>query len=182
MKYCAQCGTELDENTRFCSSCGAPVTTFEEDRARHKQLLDKMYRMLKYERRCWLIFGIVFSVLCLFYFVAASLFIALGIIAEEIPAAIAGTVYFLIPLIYAPIVVVSFVMCKKTARYQDEMYFNIGPTVKRCGSVGMIVFAYLFNSIALIFIIINFVYTKTNKADLQAIEREQLAQRQTASF
>ncbi|MDD6262985.1 MAG: zinc-ribbon domain-containing protein [Clostridiales bacterium] len=182
MKYCAQCGTELDENTRFCSSCGASVTTREEDREKHRQLLDNMYRMLKYERRCWLIFGIVFTVLCLLYFVAAALFFAIGIFSEEVPVAIVGSVYLLIPLLYAPIAVVNFVMVKKTSRYQDEMYFNIGPTVKRCGSVGMIVFAYLFNTIALIFIIINFVRTKTNKADFQAIEREQLAQRQGSAF
>ncbi|MGN1451393.1 MAG: zinc-ribbon domain-containing protein [Eubacteriales bacterium] len=182
MKYCAQCGTELDESTRFCSSCGASVTTCEEEREKHRQILDSMYRMLKYERRCWLIFGIVFAALSLLYAVAAILFVAMGIFTEEISVAVIGSVYFLFPLLYAPIVVVNFIMVKKTERYQNEMYFNIGPTAKRCGSVGMIVFAYLFNSIALIFIIINFVHTKTNKADLQAIEREQLAQRQTASF
>ncbi len=44
---------------------------------------------------------------------------------------------------------------------------------KRCGSVGMIVLGAIFNSIAMAFIIVNFVRTKTNAAAFDRIEAEQ---------
>lgn len=43
----------------------------------------------------------------------------------------------------------------------------------RCGNVGMIVLSAIFNPVAMIFIIINFTRTKTNKAEIQSAAMRQ---------
>ena len=75
-------------------------------------------------------------------------------------------------LVYIPIAIINLIMANKINYYQEAVYTDLPAARKRCGSVGMIVFGYLFNKIALIFIIINFIRTKNNAA-LDGIEAGQ---------
>ena len=50
---------------------------------------------------------------------------------------------------------------KKADEYREDLEHDPKPVIKRCGSVGLIVLAAFFNNLALVFIIINFVRTKT---------------------
>ncbi len=59
--------------------------------------------------------------------------------------------------------IVNLVMASKIGKYR----LNPELTVKHAGSVGSIVVAALFNEIALIFVIINFVFAKRNRAVLE---------------
>ncbi|MBR3988149.1 MAG: hypothetical protein IKK10_02475 [Clostridia bacterium] len=61
------------------------------------------------------------------------------------------------------VAIVNLVMASKVGKYRYSEVL----TVKHAGSVGSIVVAALFNEIALIFVIINFVYAKRNRAILE---------------
>lgn len=48
MIYCSKCGTKLDDNARFCSSCGTPVvkTTSEEYSVSSDNLIERVKELL----------------------------------------------------------------------------------------------------------------------------------------
>lgn len=68
-----------------------------------------------------------------------------------------------------PVVIVGFVMGSKVIRYYNEAAADCENALKHAGSVGVIVLAAFFSTPALIFIIINFVKTKRNRAELEAV-------------
>ena len=61
------------------------------------------------------------------------------------------------------VAIVNLVMASKVGKYRYSEVL----TVKHAGSVGSIVLAAFFNEIALVFVIINFVYAKRNRAVLE---------------
>ena len=80
------------------------------------------------------------------------------------------TVYGLsMTLTMLPVVIMGFVMGSKVHRYWEEAASDCGNALKHAGSVGVIVLAGFFSLPALIFIIINFVNTKRNRAELEAV-------------
>lgn len=87
-----------------------------------------------------------------------------------------GMTYAVVGLIvYLPIAIVNFVMAKKVGKYKAKIYTDCTDAVDHAGSVGSIVLGALFNSIALVFIIINFVLVKNDKAKLERIKQTQAA-------
>ena len=72
-------------------------------------------------------------------------------------------------LLLLPVVIVGFVMGTKVLRYWEQAASDCGNALKHAGSVGVIVLAAFFSTPALIFIIINFVKTKRNRAELEAV-------------
>lgn len=72
-------------------------------------------------------------------------------------------------LLILPVVIVGFVMGSKVLRYYNESAVNCENALKHAGSVGVIVLAAIFSTPALIFVIINFVKTKRNRAELEAV-------------
>ncbi|MDO4419275.1 MAG: hypothetical protein Q4B92_02830 [Ruminococcus sp.] len=72
--------------------------------------------------------------------------------------------YITFGIILLAVAIVNLVMASKVGKYR----LNPELTAKHAGSVGSIVVAALFNEIALIFVIINFVYAKRNRAILEA--------------
>lgn len=68
-----------------------------------------------------------------------------------------------------PVVIMGFVMGSKVHRYWEEAAVDCTNALKHAGSVGVIVLAGFFSLPALIFIIINFVNTKRNRAELEAV-------------
>lgn len=78
-------------------------------------------------------------------------------------------------LLLLPVVIVGFVMGTKVHRYWEEAAADCGNALKHAGSVGVIVLAGFFSTPALIFIIINFVKTKRNRAELEAVLAHQKA-------
>ena len=66
------------------------------------------------------------------------------------------------------------------AKFPLSTETDIAVTRTRCKSVGMIVFAAIFNNVALVFIIINFVKTKMHAAEFDRIEAKQKAAQKEA--
>ncbi len=141
-----------------------PVSTQQTDYApsgskeAQQALLDNIYLRLKHERLCWKIFGFVW----LGY---AALFTIIGFFAP--------VVFLYVALMYVPLGIINFKMIGKVDYYMNTLYTDCEPVVKRCSSVGMIVFGALFNTVAMIFIIINFVNVKSNADTLREIKYNQ---------
>ena len=180
MKYCVKCGQQLSDDARFCDKCGYAfenVNAEPEDIDRalmleEKECLDKFYRFFKYERLAWKIEGIVFTVIsCLFFGLAL---ICLLIAIDDI-AALAGVfACSMYGLMFLPIAIIGLKMVGKAEYYMNVIYKDARPVVIRCNSIGMLVFSYFFNTIAMAFIIVNFVFNKTNKQILaRVIQRQQ---------
>ncbi len=71
--------------------------------------------------------------------------------------------YFVFGVILLAVAIVNLVMSSKIGKYRYSEVL----TIKHASSVGSIIVAALFNEIALIFVIINFVYAKRNRAALE---------------
>ena len=95
-------------------------------------------------------------------------------VAPAISFIIMGVVYLMISvLVLIPETVVCFMMIKKVEYYQSTLDTDISIARTRCTSVGMIVFCVLFNTLAAVFYIINFIITKKNAAEFDKIEAAQ---------
>ncbi len=163
MKYCTKCGVQMPDDARFCVACGTQVPG---STVMDKAVLDSFYQFLKWERLSWKIFGIVWLILSIILAVCGLIIMvsaAMTGFSYRLDMGIIGFVYLLLGLLYLPIAIVNKVMVKKTFHCMEMLYIDPKSVLARCGSVGMIVLAAFFNNVALIFIIINFVRTKTNK-------------------
>ena len=181
--FCSKCSAQIPDNSKFCGVCGAPVqTTYgqtsytppvakEYTLAEEKESLDNFARFFKYERLAWKIEGIVMLVIsCLFAGLGFIFFMAA--IAEEFFAGV-GTIYMLYGLLFLPVAIVNLKMVSRAEHYMNIVYTDAAAVEERAGNVGMIVLAAFFNSIALVFIIINFVRSKTEKDVLKSAQRRQ---------
>ena len=98
-----------------------------------------------------------------------SVFLAFGVLF------IIYSIYFITMglIVYLPHAIINLKLLKKVEYYENTLYSDVSIARKRCTSVGMIVFAAIFNRMALIFIIINFVKTKKNAKAFDRIEAAQ---------
>lgn len=189
MKYCIKCGNELNDDARFCVSCGTAVVqeaapevetyVANEDAVliqEEKECLDNFYRFFKYERLAWKISGIVATVLACVFIGFGLLFVLVGAGLEEAFFMGFSSIYIVYGIAFLPIGIVSLKMVGKAEYYMDIIYRDARPAIKRCNAVGMIVLGAFFNTIAMAFIIVNFVLAKTKAPILQrVVERQQAA-------
>jgi hypothetical protein len=153
----------------------APVVVPQHNREElkeEKEFLDMTHRLLRWERKAWsisgkvhLIVGIVFAAL---FFLLGILYMALG---DELIAF--SIVFFAYSLIFGCLIIalgiVNLKAADKIPQYTDTLYKDFRAAHKRCGSIGMIIFGYFFNTIALVFYIINFVRMKSCKKRIDRI-------------
>lgn len=171
MIRCNHCSAEIDQTSKFCGVCGAPVNNVDVGIYKEKECLDNFHRFLKYERISWKIAGIVWLVIsCVWLFLGFVMLIAA--IEEGIFAAF-SFMYMFIGVIYLPIAIVNLKMVKKAQHYMDIVYNDVTPVAERCGNVGMIVLSAFFNTIAMIFIIINFTRTKCSTDEINSAKMRQ---------
>lgn len=168
MKLCQHCTQPIEDTASFCPFCGqkqevsdvtpsAPVKTEEQEKAFYV-----FRRNLRHERKCWSIYGGVWLGFCIFFAAFALLFLMIAVGAEE-PALVAmALVYFLYPIFFLPMAVINLVMANKISGYLDNIETDPNPAVERCGGVWLIVVSALFNNIAMVFVILNFVHVKTH--------------------
>lgn len=201
MKYCVSCGEPISDNANFCRSCGAPVADNANFRGAERDFsgtdntaYSDMDRFLKYERIAWKASGIFSACLCAVMALYAFVIMIIGVIVAAagndvsvvggadgnsagffMAAAGIATVYYITVILITvmPLVIVSFKMVGRVDYYRYMMTTDIAQVRKRCTSVGMIIFAAIFNKVAMAFIIVNFVKTKTNAAAFDRIEAAQ---------
>ncbi len=190
-QFCNGCGapvtpdtTQPNNNTSSYNSSynnnytySEPVTISDDYLiAQEKECLDTVHRFLRFERVAWKVGAIVFLALsCLFAFLGTIFLIVAADsygYEEEFYLSM-GLTYFFMGVLYVPISIVGFKMIGKVDEYINMLYYNAEPVINRCTSVGMIVLGAFFNTIAMIFIIINFARAKSNMPILQrAIDRQ----------
>lgn len=84
-----------------------------------------------------------------------------------------SAVYIICGLVLLAVAIVNLVMSGKLGKYRQNLYTDCTAGAKHASSVGSIVLAAFFNEIALIFVIINFVFMKKNEATFEAIKANQ---------
>lgn len=174
MIRCSRCSSEIPETSQFCGICGAPVQPAPQPDVgiyKEKECLDNFYRFLKYERLAWKICGIVWIILSALLGFFGIVFCMMSV--EEELLAVLGVEYLLLAFIYLPVAIVNLKMISRAEHYMNIVYNDVNAVNERCGNAGMIVLSAIFNTIAMIFIIINFTRTKTNKAEINSAARRQ---------
>ena len=170
MKFCNRCGNPLASEAAFCSACGSPVTTPVDSFTREREVLNTMDRMLKYERLAWKIAGHCF----LWIGVTLSSMGLLLLSLDSAATTFLGLLYSMVfAFVYIPVGIIGLKAAENAQQYRDQLYFDVRPAAQRCGSVGMIVFSAFFNTIAMVFIIINFVHVKNNQSVINRIAAHQ---------
>lgn len=131
-----------------------------------KAFLDQTHRLLRWERKAWSIAGKVYLITGIVF---AALFFLFGIIfaatGEDMAPFSAFFFTFALEfgIIFIAVGIVNIKAAGKIPQYTDTLYKDFRAAHKRCNSIGLIVVAYLFNQVALVFYVINFVRMKTNK-------------------
>ena len=187
MKYCMHCGQVMPDSAPVCGRCGygatehgaTPPPAPQYDAAADRAVLDQVRVGLRHERTAWRVGGIIWCVFTGLFLLFAVWFFLLS---EEFPyhsddniLMRAYTILYVIMAVmaYLPCAIVGFVMTSKCNRYLNNFSGNPGAAVQRCGNVGFIVLGALFNTIAMIFVIINFVRCKSNREALErAVQQE----------
>ncbi len=178
MSVCRVCGKEISDDSSFCGHCGAAVnapTPREFDRSVQEECLNTFYSRLRTERKCWRIFSFVFLGFTLLFVFFAFVFFGIGMSeGDAFMAGFLGGFYISYGFIlFLPVCIADFIIAAKVSRYIESVYSDCGPAITRSGSVGAIVLGALFNTIAMIFIIINFIYIKRNRAVFEQIRINQ---------
>ena len=166
MKNCPHCNTLMEDNAFYCPACGQRMS----EPAAAPADNDAFYvfrRNLRHERKCWSILGKVYLGLTIFfalYFGVIGMALGVGIGGGE--GSVAAGVMFLysvlIVVLMLPVVIANFVMKRKLDGYIEQIETNPEPAKDRATNPGFIVLAALFNEVALIFVILNFIHVKRN--------------------
>lgn len=83
---------------------------------------------------------------------------------------VAYSVFFIFMTVcFAAIGIVNIVMCSKLKKYRAALSTDSSKGIRHASSAGSIVFAAFFNTIALVFVIINFVFMKNNSAAFERL-------------
>lgn len=184
MSYCSNCGCAVNEDVKFCSNCGADINQFFAGNNnvpnapymdKENDFMEKTYRFIRWERKAlsitgmtFLIFGIIYTSFCLL-----MLFISA---AAEAPAVFATLFLFysMFGTYFIAYGVVNIIARNKADKYLDGTYPYANQAFSRCGSIGMIVFNAIFNNIALIFYVINFVRIKNSTETVESIKNREI--------
>ena len=182
MKNCINCNEPVVEGSKFCNSCGAPVDEVKTEAdliAEEQRVLNKFSTGLKHERLAWKIGGILSLIATIYILIGALLLPICGMDAYSPETAhefVELTVICLTcALCVLPVPIVNFTMMKKLGKYRAKLFTACKDGISHC-SVGSIVLAALFNEVALVFAIINFVRAKNNAAVIERIKARQNAQ------
>ena len=114
---------------------------------KEQELVEQTCRLMRWEAKAWLITAIV----CL----------SIG--------SVSTVIFFPYAVAFGGVGVVSIIAYSKTAVYISNFDSGFAPAYDRCSNVGMLVFTALFNEIALIFFLINFITLRSNRAVVDSI-------------
>ena len=172
-----------DASAALIPTASAPERDAAPDPA-DSRALRELRMHLHQESKAWRFFAIGMLVFMMGYVLYLVLLSGAGlrlIEADDDPAFNAVFMSFfgvfgsLSALLFLPVVIMGFVMGSKVHRYWEESAVDCTNALLHAGSVGVIVLAGFFSTPALIFVIINFVKTKRNRAELEAVQARQKA-------
>ena len=189
--YCEKCGSYIEDDSKFCPVCGEAVSAAAASAAAanpdsptnpvlQDECMKSLYNNFRREKLVWTICGIVLTVCCAIMLFCGAVLAANGAFAAYDEYSVGdfdvnGISRDIHDNISGPAAVINLIMIGKTQRYINGLYKDCGEAVKRASSVGMIVFSALFNEIAMIFIIINFVNARRHRAVFEEVRKLQLS-------
>lgn len=165
-------------NTQPTSNYTEAPKTDEELRAEEQALLDKFSIGLKHERMAWKFAGIFFLIATIIIFVCALIIGICAIAIDDYSGEASfiystmASVYFSMAACYVPITIVNMVMKKKLEGYREKLYTDCKDGIDHF-RVGSIVFAAIFNTVAMVFTIVYFIQAKNNAAVIERIKSRQ---------
>ena len=166
MKTCSYCNQPIEDTATFCPYCGQRQETVEVSSTPTDEREKALYvfrRNLRHERKCWSICGGVWLGFCIFFFAFSLLYLVLAIGLKEPAIAIFFPFFSLYTLLLLPIAILNLVMSRKITGYLNTLDTDPNPAIERCEGVWLIVLSALFNNIAMIFVILNFIHVKSHK-------------------
>ncbi len=169
MKTCLSCNQPIEDTATFCPYCGQKqetVNVSSEPSDEQKKALYVLRRNLRHERKCWTIFGWGYLGIGIFFILYCM---GLGLITAGIMGEIEGlgpvtaVGFFFFCILFLPISLINLIMAHKITGYLNTLDTNPNPAINRCGGVWLIILSALFNYIAMIFVILNFIHVKSKK-------------------
>ena len=156
------------------------------EKSKKEEALGSLKKFLGLEHFGWKVGGIVILASAGILIFLSIILIIIGIVtmadAKDPTTGVApmvfsltmGIAYLIVSLIgFIPSGIISLMMIKKVEYYQSTLDTDISIARKRCTSIGMIVFCALFNTLATVFYVINFITIKKNAAAFDEIEADQ---------
>lgn len=143
-----------------------------------QNIINRIASNLRRERIAYIICSAVGMSIMIFYFIflrgVFNLFFSNYYTPFGVFGYLMGLYTIVLGILILPVFIVGFAAAGRIGFYTSRIRTNVAPARKRCGSVGMIIFSALFNNIAMIFVIINFIYVKRNAKKLDEIEYKQM--------
>lgn len=203
MKFCIKCGNRLTDEAKFCTACGAKSAPLMPPRNAQPQYAGPVYYvptpvvpqpaaidpeveqellflnsyndLVNDQRRFWKIFGIIlFSIGMFFGFILSVMLLTYltGDIEEASQWSDIIECTFITAALTTP-GIVGMTISSKLDDYQKDIYNDFAQSSEKIATVSKIILGAFFNSIAMIFAIILFVKTKSNKDLIDKITEKQ---------
>lgn len=179
MATCIHCNSTVRDNKSFCSICGKPALSPKEFAESKKQHLNTVIRTMQRERIAWWVSFIVslltvVSLLILFDGAPYGSFTVemMGSQAMEYSYNFAQLI-----LLQSLNCFVSIGMILTTSYFLATLPTDCRKGIRRAGNAFYIVLGALFNPLALIYIILNYIFVKSNPAIFHQIGKGQTSQK-----
>lgn len=182
MSFCSNCGGRIPEGAAFCGYCGAsaentgyvaPYLNENELFKEEQEFFNMTRNLLRWEKKAWLIVGGVFLAMGIAFGLFFFGFGALFLVMDDYDLSMLSLMYFfygvLIVSVYIPTAICSICGGNRIKHYLDVMETDFAAVQKRCTSGGMIAFCVCFNTIAMVFYLINFTKFKSCSAVVDRI-------------
>ncbi len=186
--FCKKCGAQIPEDAHFCTNCGlmvelslepspvveqtAPIVEEVSLSDSEKEFIENTKRLLRWEQKAWRISGIVFIIMGVVFL---GIFGLLGLITitEDPTTSIMCFTYCITYGTFPIIGIIQLIAAGKIPFYLNTIDKDFHYAADRCGSIGMMIFTMLFNTIALVFFLINFTRIRSCQPTIERIIAKQ---------
>ncbi len=186
--FCKNCGAQILEDAHFCTNCGlmvelalepspvieqtTPIIEKPSLSDSEKEFIENTRRLLYWEQKAWRITGIVFTILGAIFVVLMG-FIGFVSLFSEPEVAFIMSIDVSLYLFILFVGILCLISAKKIGFYLENIDSDFHYTAERCGSIGMMIFAMLFSTIALVFFLINFTRIRSCQSSIERIIAKQ---------
>ena len=172
MAFCSNCGTQLAADSAFCTTCGKPADGRRSNPNEEKEFLEVTGRLLRWEQKAWKIGALVFAIIGVAFFAIFSMIAVFGGLFGQLYMEEFLLFFFVYGLVvgamFVGVGIANYVPMKRMTSFAEGTA-DFASTRERCESVGMIVYCVFFNSVALVFYLINFIRMKANRHVVDAL-------------
>ena len=186
--FCQKCVAQIPADAHFCTNCGImvemalepspvveqPAPTIEKVSLSNNEneFIENTRRLLRWEQKAWSISGKVFTILGAIFVVLMGFASFISLFSEP-EVAIIMSIDVSLYLFILFVGILCLISAKKIEFYLETIDSDFHYTADRCGSIGMMIFTMLFNTIALVFFLINFTRIRSCQPTIERIIAKQ---------